>query len=1419
MKGMELRGADAESRQSRMAAVCILAACGVALFLSAVTVFLERFSFATADEAWMAFALAGGFSNRPAVWVPYLSPVLTRGFALLYSWAPGVPWYVLFHIVMIAVSMAVINTCVMARARKHFPDSTLVPGALFCLLADLPLCWALSRLTLYHVAAVTGAAVLCLLLDRLEGRRFAGSAILMIVLSFVSVSCAPIVGGGLAVCAFAIAACLYLKQKGDPNRGRIAVRGACLVLAMGVLLAGTLVVTRRERDRLCGDGYVQWSAARDAFIDGAPGSHEDYQAACKRAGWSEELGDLVARNFLMDRQFDAKAVSKIVGRDGLSTASSWNDLVKAAGALADGSARGLALGMAVLLHAACLVCVLLRLRRDGRGGGLKLPLACVILADVLFLLLARKGSLNYESAFVVGVPCLAVLMLSLTDIACAFAVDFRAQGENEEKDIYKYGEMLLMAAVSVIAVAAGLGMYMLNGHAVSSGAVVGIGTSAVAEAVAQDPAAQDPAAPEFTPFDELQNSGALNKADILPYLSGHSSTLFVCDEAVLANLNVIHGMKTGKLSNLYCWSQSQRYSFPYNRQQRLNGLKKPLYAEDFGRDDVCFISASLDNIRLLHRYLSDNYGLHACTVSNTVLGDAWVVKFRKDYDIDEEITAPDAPAGVSICDEDGQISEYTPVESGKGKRKTAQWMGQNEFIVNYHLTPDDKATSQKTRVTYGSPTPTLSCMALGFYREGYRFVGWNAYRSDTDSWWVRDADGIIQWRHDVGEGDGDYLQYKEGIELSTIADPGTVIDFYAVWRKADTYSVVYHKDMKADAFRRARNYTGKDVAIMPLSDIGGYEAGKRFVGWRAYRTDTQSWSVIGKKNRQAWKQNRPDEEGYWVYADGASLGETLPAGAELHLYAQWENTDSFTVYYHNDDGVQSPITTQVVYGVQTAIEKVDELGFEKENQRFAGWRVYRSDTRQWIARNRNKKGGIWTEDLEDMDYMLWQDGHTVERLVPAGVELHFYAQWKDIEAFTVYYHRDSDSPGAQKTVVEYGVSTPTLTWQALGFGREGQRFVGWRVYRTDTGEWLARDERSGEAVWMKESKVKDYVLWKNGRAVKRLVPAGAEVHLYGQWEDTDEFTVFYHRKNGASANSKTTAVRCGTPTRTLTPQELGFFAEGKRFAGWRMYRNDCDCWGVIDAQGNSGWARELPEGGQYWLYGAGWALSEAVPAGYGLHLYAQWTDTDSYTVYYHESDDAPAAERATEVRTGEPVASLTPQALGYDLQGRRFMGWKVYRADKKQWWISNAAGEDEWANALPVGSGYRLQPSGFLLQDIAKAGAEVHLYAQWADSFTVYYHLTDDSPACELTTKINYGSQAVVESLATLGFENSGKAFAGWRACCRDTDRWLKVGADGEARWADPSESEGAYWLIADGGELPAVAEPGTQVHLYAQWK
>jgi hypothetical protein len=63
-------------------------------------------------------------------------------------------------------------------------------------------------------------------------------------------------------------------------------------------------------------------------------------------------------------------------------------------------------------------------------------------------------------------------------------------------------------------------------------------------------------------------------------------------------------------------------------------------------------------------------------------------------------------------------------------------------------------------------------------------------------------------------------------------------------------------------------------------------------------------------------------------------------------------------------------------------------------------------------------------------------------------------------------------------------------------------------------------------------------------------------------------------------------------------------------------------------------------------------------------------------------------------------------------------------------------------------------------------------------------------------------SRTMVESLATLGFESNGKAMAGWRVCCRDTDRWLQVGADGEARWADPSESGGAYWLIADGGAL-----------------
>lgn len=1309
-------GESVQSGYRRICAICFLSGCAVALMMSAITFFLDKFSFATADEAWMALALAGSFA-KPATWVPYLSPLFTRVLALLYGFNSSVPWYVLFQMGSVIFSMIVINVCVFDRVRRYFPDRALVPGILFCLLADMPLCWTLSRLTLYHVAVITGSAALCLLLGKIRERRFAFAGIVATVLAFISISCAPVVGAGLIFCTLAIV--LFCRPAGKKDRAsgsRIVIRGTCLLLVMGVLLAGTLFASQKARARMNDGSYAEWNALRDTYIKGASGTDDEIEKRYEYAGWSKELTELVSRNFLMDKRFNAKAVSRIVSQDSFAPSTSWNDLVKAAGMQIDANySKGLILGLAVLLHGICLVCLMLAQGRRVRMKKAGVTVCCALLADLMFIVLLRKGSLNYESAFIVGAPCLIVALLYLTDTACAFVKESLATDWQGEDSLLRNGGKLCFAVVSAVVLAGSLGMYVLNSRAVC--AYAGMATTAAAGNTGVDAEYHDAETLDYYKAVLGNESWADEQTapEILQYLDEHKSTLFVCDEAVLANLNMINSMKVGALSNLYCWSESQRYSLPFSEQQESNGLTRPLSANDFGRDNVYFVSASLDNIHLLHRFLGQKYGLRACVIQRKLKEGPWVVKYQKKYNIDAVIPATDAPVAVSLCDEEGEVSLYKPVVSGKGKKATLHWLGRNEIIVDYHLTGDAEADKAKTRIKFGVMTPTMTSDELGFFRPGYRFLGWNAYRDDTESWLVKDVNGNVLWEKAPFKKGTDYLMYPEGVSLSQIAEPDTVIHLYGVWKKTDICTANYYMTAEGQVRKTQKRMPGvNETQLLDIKDFDYFEAGKRFIGWRAYRSDTQCWSVLTAGGKQAWAKKVPKGGEYRLYGDGAVLEDDFPAGTELRLYAQWEDTESFTVFYHSDDETVSPLTTPVMFGVKT----------------------------------------------------------------------------------------------------------DTLTCQDLDFNKPGKRFVGWRVYRTDTKCWLTRNKGNGKSSWTaKPSKAENYQLWENGHRLSQAVPAGAEIHLYAQWEDTDTFTVYYHMDDSAPADSQTTSVEYGKPTQTLTPEKLKFFVKGKRFAGWKMYRGDSHCWGVIDADGNSGWATTLPEGGSYWLYQAGWSVSEAVPAGCELHFYAQWADTNAYTVYYHKGNSARASGTTTSIRSKKSAVTLTPDELGFAAKGRSFMGWKVYRTDEKMWWVTDASGNHFWSESLPNGGAYFLREGGFILESDVKPGAEVHLYAQWEDSYTVYYHLDDDSPASEITTKIKSGTSERIALFESLGFSLDNKKFTGWRAYRSDTRCWLVENDSDESMWAETKQEGWRYCLLGDEAILSSDIQPGAQVHLYAQWK
>ena len=109
------------------------------------------------------------------------------------------------------------------------------------------------------------------------------------------------------------------------------------------------------------------------------------------------------------------------------------------------------------------------------------------------------------------------------------------------------------------------------------------------------------------------------------------------------------------------------------------------------------------------------------------------------------------------------------------------------------------------------------------------------------------------------------------------------------------------------------------------------------------------------------------------------------------------------------------------------------------------------------------------------------------------------------------------------------------------------------------------------------------------------------------------YTIQYYIDDKADKPSdKTTTVKYGEKTPVLTIKELGFTKEGKKFAGWKVYREADDTWSLRTIKDKKqSWKTvvdgKLPDGYEYKLHGDGSPSVMATKSG-SIKLYATWVD-------------------------------------------------------------------------------------------------------------------------------------------------------------------------------------------------------------------
>ena len=214
--------------------------------------------------------------------------------------------------------------------------------------------------------------------------------------------------------------------------------------------------------------------------------------------------------------------------------------------------------------------------------------------------------------------------------------------------------------------------------------------------------------------------------------------------------------------------------------------------------------------------------------------------------------------------------------------------------------------------------------------------------------------------------------------------------------------------------------------------------------------------------------------------------------------------------------------------------------------------------------------------------------------------------------YTVNYHLDEkSSSSSKKTVVDYGTWTNTRTVSDLGFSKSGHNFLGWKCYREIDGCWYVKDA-NGNKTFKKMVNGElpagySFVLYKSGARTRTMAKRG-DVHFYGVWEE-QKYTVKYHLDENSSASSKTTTVKYGEWTKLLTLSELGFSKSGKKFAGWKLYREKDNTWYAKDSSGNKKFVKlvngKLPSGYTFATYSDGGRTKTAAKSGV-VHYYGTW---------------------------------------------------------------------------------------------------------------------------------------------------------------------------------------------------------------------
>lgn len=260
---------------------------------------------ASNDDHLISDMLSGFFTGAPDAHVTYVNYVWASFVKVFYELSPSLPWWGMFHILMLVLSICVFSASVLRlfyrTALRRSVSLMLVflsAFALFFYVASTP--------NMATTASALGAAALSVAFaadpDRDSRRSLAGSLLLFSLLLtlcyFYRVDSCRIVA--------VLAGLLFLYRIVASDRKMRMVRYACIAGAMACILIGASTVLHSSAySSQEWQDFRQFNAPRAQYLDFRLMAYEDNPAVFEEAGVSENFAYLINAWYMADDRVNA----------------------------------------------------------------------------------------------------------------------------------------------------------------------------------------------------------------------------------------------------------------------------------------------------------------------------------------------------------------------------------------------------------------------------------------------------------------------------------------------------------------------------------------------------------------------------------------------------------------------------------------------------------------------------------------------------------------------------------------------------------------------------------------------------------------------------------------------------------------------------------------------------------------------------------------------------------------------------------------------------------------------------------------------------------------------------------------------------------------------------------------------------------